>query len=208
LTRHHAKRWLNPQAVPRGFLRLYTMTLLSRGPETGYSIIQKIDERTEGAWRPGPGTMYPTLKGLVSDGYVRVARGGTAGGKEYIMTADGHKALREMRERLAGLGRKEKVIAQLFSDILPPPVFVPLVLNRYREGAQQLREKLSELPLPEREAYLKELRLFMETQIGWVDSQLLSQKARAPGAGRFPQRRHDAGGGRNVVQVVSIEGAA
>ncbi|MDG6938393.1 MAG: PadR family transcriptional regulator, partial [Nitrososphaerota archaeon] len=80
MARPLSKRWLNPQAVPRGFLRLYIMTLLSRGPETGYSIIQKIDERTEGAWRPGPGTMYPTLKGLVSDGLVRAAPGVGASG--------------------------------------------------------------------------------------------------------------------------------
>ena len=184
------------------------MTLLSRGPETGYAIIQKIDERTEGAWRPGPGTMYPTLKGLVSDGYARVARGTISGGKEYVMTAEGRKALREMRERIAGLGRKEKVVAQLFSDILPPPVFVPLVLNRYREGAQQLREKLSELPLPEREAYLKELRLFMEIQIRWVDSQLPTHRTTARGAGSRPRRRRDAGGGRSAVSVYSIAEAA
>ena len=165
------------------------MTLLSRGPETGYSIIQKIDERTDGAWRPGPGTMYPTLKGLVSDGFVRVARGSLSGRKEYVMTAEGLRTLKEMRERIAGLGRKERVIARLFSDILPPPVFVPLVLNRYREGAQQLREKMSEIPLPERVVYLKELRLFMETQIGWVDSQLPMQKATVRGVGPGPRRR-------------------
>ncbi len=191
MVRHLSKRWLNPQAVPRGFLRLYTLTLLSRGPETGYSIIQKIDERTDGAWRPGPGTMYPTLKGLVSDGLVRVAPGNMiSGAKAYMMTAEGHRTLREMRERIAGLGRKERVIARLFSDILPPTVFVPLVLNRYREGAQQLREKLSEIPLPERVAYLKELRLFMETQIGWVDSQLPMQRAAVRGIGPRPHRKY------------------
>jgi hypothetical protein len=166
------------------------MTLLSRGPETGYSIIQKIEERTDGAWRPGPGTMYPTLKGLVSDGLVKVARGATAGRKEYVMTTEGHRALREMREKIAGLGRKERVITRLFSDILPPPVFVPLVLNRYREGAQQLREKMSEIPLPERVVYLKELKLFMETQVGWVDSQLPMQRAAVRDGGLRSRRRY------------------
>ena len=41
------KRWLHPQAVPRGFLRLYILTMLSKGPEAGYSIMQRIDERTD-----------------------------------------------------------------------------------------------------------------------------------------------------------------
>ncbi|HKT22866.1 MAG TPA: PadR family transcriptional regulator, partial [Nitrososphaerales archaeon] len=66
MARAPTKRWLHPQAVPRGFLRLYTLAQLSRGPETGYSIMQKIDERTDGAWKPGPGTMYPLLKSMVS----------------------------------------------------------------------------------------------------------------------------------------------
>ncbi|MDG6950597.1 MAG: PadR family transcriptional regulator [Nitrososphaerota archaeon] len=185
-----SKRWLNPQAVPRGFLRLYALTALSRGPETGYSLIQKIDERTDGAWRPGPGTMYPTLKGLVVDGLARAAPGvRSPGPKVYTITSEGRKALSEMRGRLAGLGRKERVIARLFSDILPPAVYVPLVINRYREGAIQLREKLSETPAQEREAYLKELRLFMETQMGWIDSQLQPLRAAARGPSQRPHSR-------------------
>ena len=84
------KKWMHPQTVPRGFLRLYILTLLANGPETGYSIMQKIEERTEGAWRPGPGTMYPLLKGLASDGLARaVSEEGTPAHKYYVITQAG-----------------------------------------------------------------------------------------------------------------------
>ncbi|HLQ21553.1 MAG TPA: PadR family transcriptional regulator, partial [Nitrososphaerales archaeon] len=59
----HTRRWMDPQAVPRGFLRFYVLSLLSRRPEAGYSIMRTIEETTDGAWRPGPGTVYPLLRG-------------------------------------------------------------------------------------------------------------------------------------------------
>ena len=61
---------MHPQAVPRGFLRFYIMLMVSRAPRTGYDIMQSIEERTEGAWRPGPGTVYPLLKALAEEGFV------------------------------------------------------------------------------------------------------------------------------------------
>ena len=30
----------------------------------GYQIIQELTERTEGVWRPSPGSVYPTLQQL------------------------------------------------------------------------------------------------------------------------------------------------
>jgi DNA-binding PadR family transcriptional regulator len=178
------RRWLHPQSVPRGFLRLYILTMLSQGPESGYSIMQRIEERTDGAWRPGPGTMYPLLKGMVAEGYARAATArGAAGTRSYSVTPKGRRELARMRENLAGLGRKERVIGRLFSDLLPAGSFVPAMVNRYKEGFEMFRQKVTELPQPEREAHMKDLRLFMETQIEWIDAQL---EKRAPGAPRRP----------------------
>ena len=36
---------MDPQAVPRGFLRFYVLSLLSRRPEAGYSIMRTIEEQ-------------------------------------------------------------------------------------------------------------------------------------------------------------------
>ena len=47
----HGRRWMDPQSVPRGFLRFYVLSLLSRSPEAGYSIMRTIEETTDGAWR-------------------------------------------------------------------------------------------------------------------------------------------------------------
>jgi DNA-binding PadR family transcriptional regulator len=166
---HH---WLHPQTIPRGFLRLYILTLLSKGPETGYSIIQRIDERTDGAWRPGAGTMYPLLKGLSDEGLVKAAGpSGRGGSRKYSLTQKGRKELESMRLQLAGAGRKEPVMVRLFSDLMPGSVYVPMVVRRFRDGAEVLRQKLAEVPDPDRTSLLQELRLLMNSQIEWIDSQ-------------------------------------
>jgi len=167
---HH---WLNPQTIPRGFLRLYILTQLSKGPETGYSIIQRIDERTDGAWRPGAGTMYPLLKGLLKEGLVRVTNpSGRGGSKVYSLTARGNAELERIRQQFAGAGKREPVMVRLFSDLLPGRVYVPMVVRRYRDAAEILRQKVDEVPEPEKTALLQELRLFLKSQIDWIDSQL------------------------------------
>ena len=130
---------MHPQAVPRGFLRLYLLSLLSRNAETGYSIMQTIDERTEGAWRPGPGTVYPLLRSLVKEGLVKQMG---SSGKElsgaYVATVDGKKELEEMQRALASAGRREKVMMRLFADLLPANVISGIMVNRARENSDLL----------------------------------------------------------------------
>jgi DNA-binding PadR family transcriptional regulator len=48
----------------RGDIRATILALLAEGPMHGYQIIQEVSERTGGAWRPSPGSVYPTLQQL------------------------------------------------------------------------------------------------------------------------------------------------
>jgi DNA-binding PadR family transcriptional regulator len=147
--------------------------LLSRGSESGYSIMQKIDERTDGAWRPGAGTVYPLLRGLVEDGFVRSSGDdGRASRKAYSLTSRGERELQEIKRTMAAAGRKERVLTRLFSDLLPGSVLVPMIVGRFREGTEVFRQKVMEIPQPDRDSLLKEFRLLMETQLQWIDSQL------------------------------------
>lgn len=144
-----------------------------KGPESGYSIMQRIDESTEGAWRPGPGTMYPLLKSLVGEGLAKATGPGQrSGSKTYALTPKGRRDLEQIRRMFAGMGRKERVMGRLFSDLLPGEVFVHMIVNRFREGTEAFRQKVAEVPQPDRDATLKEFRLLLDNQIQWIDSQL------------------------------------
>jgi DNA-binding PadR family transcriptional regulator len=59
-----------PHAVPRGLLRFYILTLLTEDPMKGYELITKIEERTKGVWKPGPGSIYPMIASLRKEGLV------------------------------------------------------------------------------------------------------------------------------------------
>jgi DNA-binding PadR family transcriptional regulator len=50
------------------------LALVAEQPRHGYEIIQEIAERSGGAWRPSPGSVYPTLSQLEDEGLVRVEK--------------------------------------------------------------------------------------------------------------------------------------
>ena len=60
--------------VGRGDVRAAVLLVLADEPLHGYQIIQEISERTAGAWRPSPGSIYPIVAQLESDGLVRIEK--------------------------------------------------------------------------------------------------------------------------------------
>src|SRR5947209_20486995 len=57
----------------RGDVRLALLRLLAEAPRNGYQLIQAIEERSGGLWRPSPGSVYPTLAQLEDQGLIRSA---------------------------------------------------------------------------------------------------------------------------------------
>ena len=56
--------------VRRGDVRAAVLDVLSAQPMNGYQVIQEIAERTGGAWKPSPGSVYPTVQQLEDEGLV------------------------------------------------------------------------------------------------------------------------------------------
>jgi DNA-binding PadR family transcriptional regulator len=54
----------------RGDVRAALLVLLAEEPRNGYQLMQAIEERSEGVWRPSPGSVYPTLQQLEDEGLV------------------------------------------------------------------------------------------------------------------------------------------
>ncbi len=46
----------------RGDVRAAVLALLAERPMHGYEMIQELERRTGGVWRPSPGSVYPTLQ--------------------------------------------------------------------------------------------------------------------------------------------------
>ena len=68
-------------------VRHAVLALLLERPMHGYEMIQELDSRTNGIWRPSPGSIYPTLQLLEDEGLIEAEAAG--GRKSYRLTADG-----------------------------------------------------------------------------------------------------------------------
>jgi len=152
--------------------------MLSKRAETGYSIMRTIEDKTEGAWRPGPGTVYPLLRSLVKEGLLERAGSSEDGATvKYSVTKKGKQEFEEMQRTLASAGKRERVMIRLFADLLPAETWASAFVNRQREIFDIFQEKVSQIPRPRREAMLKEAKAMLEANISWVDSQLRAKKS-------------------------------
>src|ERR1035437_499978 len=77
----------------RGDIRTAALLLLPEEPRNGYQIMQEVQERSGGVWRPSPGSVYPALQQLEDEGLIRSEE--SEGRKLFALTDDGRKLLAE-----------------------------------------------------------------------------------------------------------------
>jgi DNA-binding PadR family transcriptional regulator len=115
----------------RGDIRTAALLLLAEEPRNGYQIMQEVEERSDGWWRPSPGSVYPALSQLEDEGLIRTEE--HDGRKAFVITDAGRKAL-EARgedatapwEQLSGevgqgavaLGRQMREVASAFMQVM------------------------------------------------------------------------------------------
>ena len=102
--RHHGHGpWAGPGAwggrrrMRRGDVRAALLVLLDEGPQNGYGLMQEIERRSGGVWRPSPGSVYPALQQLEDEGLVRADE--SAGRRQFELTEEGRAHVAENRER-------------------------------------------------------------------------------------------------------------
>lgn len=67
---HHGRGRGRGRRTRRGNVRAAILALLAEQPMHGYEMIQELESRTGGVWRPSPGSVYPTLQMLEDEGLV------------------------------------------------------------------------------------------------------------------------------------------
>jgi DNA-binding PadR family transcriptional regulator len=82
----------------RGDVRAAVLLLLKEEPLHGYQLIQQIGERSNGAWTPSPGSVYPVLSQLEDEGLITIER--IDGRKTASLTDEGRSHVEEHLEEL------------------------------------------------------------------------------------------------------------
>jgi DNA-binding PadR family transcriptional regulator len=96
-----------PAFGPRGFggrarkgdVRSAILSLLGEGPTNGYGLIKAIHAKSDGAWRPSPGSVYPTLQQLVDEALIAPTSQGPRA--EYDLTDEGRAHVAEHADEIA-----------------------------------------------------------------------------------------------------------
>jgi len=83
----------------RGDVRAAILSLLAERSLNGYQIMQELEQRSRGSWRPSPGAVYPALQQLEDEGLVRAESG--SGGRLYSLTERGRAYVKEHPDEFA-----------------------------------------------------------------------------------------------------------
>jgi len=100
--RHDSEGWEGRRRggrMRRGDIRTALLAVLAEEPGHGYDLIQRLEEKTAGAWRPSPGSVYPTLQLLEDEG---LARSGEHNDKRVYEITDQGRAEANRRVEEAG----------------------------------------------------------------------------------------------------------
>jgi DNA-binding PadR family transcriptional regulator len=78
----------------RGDMKFLILAVLADGPRHGYDIIAALEEKSNGRYRPSPGSVYPTLTMLEEGGFIS---GAPSDGKRVFTITDAGRAMLESK---------------------------------------------------------------------------------------------------------------
>ena len=82
----------------RGDVRAAILVLLDEEPRNGYQLMQELERRSQGAWRPSSGSVYPTLSQLEDEGLVAASK--DEANRVYRLTDQGKAYVAKNRDEL------------------------------------------------------------------------------------------------------------
>lgn len=137
-------------SAPRGLLRILSLHIASRSPVSGVMLSGAITEKSNGRWRPSPGSIYFIIKELTTEG--KLLNIGKAE-KKYITTQSGLDELKSLvgssREGL----KRQLLFMHMLSEVIEDQTFSQLLtvgqdilaapLGSYKHD-QQIKKMASE----------------------------------------------------------------
>jgi len=137
--------------VPKGFIRYQVLDSLSKKPMSGSEIINEIETRTNGRWKPSPGSIYPLLSWLQDNGHVRELPSDQSGMKRYELTESGKTMLEQQtkimkeQEKMIEEHRKNFMRFRKEGRFFGPPFMRAPWFHLPPEKAGELRESMKKL---------------------------------------------------------------
>ncbi|MDE1819734.1 MAG: PadR family transcriptional regulator [Euryarchaeota archaeon] len=154
-----------PERMRRGLLGMYALAVMDReGPVHGYLISERVAERTDGSWRPGPGAVYPALRKLAERGFARPAARSLGRRREFEITPQGRAMLERLRAQSPWVQRKGWDLVPLWAEVSGIHRTEDFLLLRLRRALDGIDTFLARSP--DRTAARAELISEVERELG------------------------------------------
>ncbi|MEM2168988.1 MAG: PadR family transcriptional regulator [Candidatus Bathyarchaeia archaeon] len=176
------------EQLKRGYLKLAILHTLLSGPLHGYEMIKKIRENTLGLISPTAGSIYPALRELEENGFIKGEwHGERRRVKVYRITEKGKDTFREVVE--GHLNLASTIRKWLLSRLIPiHPIKDPDVTSGLLQSAVKILlsgEKISQKDriefLKSFREYLKEVNNIISSLIANVDKRIMELEKGSPG---------------------------
>ncbi|MCL4437379.1 MAG: PadR family transcriptional regulator [Thaumarchaeota archaeon] len=158
-------------AMRKGYTKLVILTLLSKKPLTGYDIMKKIKEETLGVWTLTAGGVYPILKELEENRYIKGKwrSEGKRKKKNYEITDEGKQllevALKKQQQMAEAISNLFREFAHDMLETKLPPSPKPFALLPFGKS-------LEDKPVDEQIRTLKHGRTHLQTVIKQIEKRL------------------------------------
>jgi DNA-binding PadR family transcriptional regulator len=125
-------------------LRMVVISMLSHSPMNGVELMDEMEKMTQGWWRPSPGSIYPLLEQLTTEGLIRKKEDG-----RYELTENANE---ELDWSFGPSFRKQPSMDQMINEISGFVSYFeevtkadPTKTASYSERVKTLGERLSAL---------------------------------------------------------------
>lgn len=149
--------------------------------------MKEIEVKTEGAWRPGPGAVYPVLRKLAKQGYIAVKKKAGGGPTHlYEITPTGLRNIANSKKTMRLSAERLNLLRSLFIDLMEPDDLVRFALNSIElqiELVHMITESgKSSLSDQDRLFVLRQYRLNLERELARVIASIKEADTRASSA--------------------------
>lgn len=149
------------QLVPRGFLKLVIARLLQSNEMSGTGIMDVLEERSEGKWRPSPGSIYPMLASMKHEGLIEAVG---AGGRisTYRLSDKGQERFREVFRRKNQVEDRTRLHRLLWLQLLDPNDRAYFHMNAVSIAAEALAADMPQLTESQRRKLISRIEKAIE----------------------------------------------
>ena len=166
----------------KGYIRVAVLILLNNKPSHGYELMKEIKGRTQGFYKPTPGGVYPILRDLEKNGYVKGEwhKQNNRNIKTYRITAKGKIILKNAIVKQSEIANNMNRLFQEFArDVLhieSKNVPVPVMPSPFAAFLEEGKRTKDVKELEHQKRHLKQRIRMMQEELKSIDKELAKEK--------------------------------